>query len=345
MSSNYKKVSKLGSGAFATTFLVEELVKSSSANSGSTKQLVMKRVPCKHMRAANTALQEVKVLLSCHHDGIVGYHDFFLDTDGDENIVICLVMEFCDGGDLWEKIATARREHTALQPADVAGWTLQLVSALRYLHVRSILHRDIKPENVFLTNEGERHGAVAKLGDFGLATATEDLDATSAKTRVRVRAVPSAAKECTHKYSVRMSMHARSSPPGSSPRSVCSSLSFRFAPACSRLLSRLALPTTWLLRCWRGGPTPPLPTYFLSEQHSTRWSAHLSRRCSHYIWVSNDVIALKRFSSCSDAFAGPSLTRIHELSHVMQAKANRWIGLLHPTPWLIGGVWCSACSY
>ena len=177
--SSYKKLSKLGSGAFATTFLVEEVGKG-GGDVKQKKQLVMKRVPCKHMRAANAALQEVKVLLSCHHDGIVSYHDFFLDTDSDENIVICLVMEFCDSGDLWEKIANARRSHTPLAPALVAGYTLQLVSALRYLHARSILHRDIKPENVFLTDDG----MVAKLGDFGLATATEDLEQGTTKTQV-----------------------------------------------------------------------------------------------------------------------------------------------------------------
>ena len=118
MASNYKKVSKLGSGAFATTFIVEEVSKSGTK---SAKQLVMKRCPCKHMRAANAALQEVKVLLSCHHDGIVGYHDFFLDTDGDENIVICLVMEFCDGGDLWEKIAAARRSSMSSRTSAPSG--------------------------------------------------------------------------------------------------------------------------------------------------------------------------------------------------------------------------------
>jgi serine/threonine protein kinase len=75
MSSSYKRLSKLGSGAFATTFLVEEQGKGPESKGGG-KRLVMKRVPCRHMRAANAALQEVKVLLSCHHDGIVGYHDF-----------------------------------------------------------------------------------------------------------------------------------------------------------------------------------------------------------------------------------------------------------------------------
>lgn len=171
--SSYKRLGKLGSGAFATTFIVEETGKKN------TKKLVMKRVPCKHMRAANAALQEVKVLLSCTHDGIVGYHDFFLDTDGDDNIVICLVMEHCDGGDLWEKIAQARREKSSLPPRMVAGWSLQLIAALRYLHARSILHRDIKPENVFITDEGQ----VVKLGDFGLAVANDGLDG-SAKTQV-----------------------------------------------------------------------------------------------------------------------------------------------------------------
>ena len=166
--SSYKKLQKLGSGAFATTFLVEEIGKGGGSDAKKKqKQLVMKRAPCKHMRAANAALQEVKVLLSCHHNGIVGYHDFFLDTDSDENIVICLVMEFCDAGDLWERIANTRRSHTPLPPTLVAGYTLQLVAALRYLHARSILHRDIKPENVFLTDEGQ----VAKLGDFGVTCA------------------------------------------------------------------------------------------------------------------------------------------------------------------------------
>ena len=41
MSSNYKKVSKLGSGAFATTFIVEELGKPSSSTNESVKKLVM----------------------------------------------------------------------------------------------------------------------------------------------------------------------------------------------------------------------------------------------------------------------------------------------------------------
>eukprot|EP00966_Prymnesium_polylepis_P208397 4827787-Prymnesium_polylepis.1 len=132
----------------------------------------MKRVPCKHMRGANAALQEVKVLMACNFDGIVGYHDFFLDTDAMDNIVICLLMEYCDGGDLWETIASARRERRQLDQTMCTGWLLQLIQALRYLHAQNILHRDIKPENIFITT-AESGDTAVKLGDFGLAMSME----------------------------------------------------------------------------------------------------------------------------------------------------------------------------
>ena len=79
-------------------------------------------------------------------------------------------MEFCDGGDLWERIALARREKTELQAPTALGWLLQVVGALRYLHAIDILHRDIKLENIFITQDE----TVAKIGDFGLAKVIEE---------------------------------------------------------------------------------------------------------------------------------------------------------------------------
>ena len=99
------------------------------------------------------------------HAGIVGYRDFFLDSDSEDNIVICLLMEHCADGDLWEPIAAAQRKKATMDMARCTVWLLQLIAALRYLHARDVLHRDIKPENIFLTQDG----VVCKLGDFGLA--------------------------------------------------------------------------------------------------------------------------------------------------------------------------------
>ena len=142
---DYTRLKKLGVGTFASAHLMEHKV--------TGKKSVLKRIACKHLKAANAALLEVKVLLACNHINITAYHDFFLDSDADENIVICLLMEFCSGGDLWERIAEAQREHTVLPAAQSTGWLLQIIGALRYLHSCGIMHRDVKPENIFIMDE------------------------------------------------------------------------------------------------------------------------------------------------------------------------------------------------
>jgi serine/threonine protein kinase len=65
---------------------------------------VLKEVSCKDMIGANEALSEVKVLRRCSHIGIIGYRDFCLVSGSDNGIVICLLMEFYDGGDVWERV-------------------------------------------------------------------------------------------------------------------------------------------------------------------------------------------------------------------------------------------------
>ena len=142
---DYKRLQKLGVGSFASAHLMQHKV--------TGKKSVLKRIACKHLKAANAALLEVKVLLSCNHVNITAYHDFFLDSDSEENIVICLFMEYCSGGDLWERIAAAQRERKVLPAAQSAGWLLQIIAALRYLHSCGIMHRDVKPENIFITEE------------------------------------------------------------------------------------------------------------------------------------------------------------------------------------------------
>jgi serine/threonine protein kinase len=75
---------------------------------------------------------------------------------------ICLVLEYCENGDLYEAIRVGRgpgrTEH-------VRQCMLQLVDATEHMHINGVYHRDIKPENIMLSKDG-----AIKLGDFGLAT-------------------------------------------------------------------------------------------------------------------------------------------------------------------------------
>ena len=80
-----------------------------------------------------------------------------------------LVLEYLEGGDL-EEVTRARGP---LEADEFTRISIGVAEALEYAHNQGILHRDVKPGNIWLTKDG-----VAKLGDFGLATAGDLPSAT-----------------------------------------------------------------------------------------------------------------------------------------------------------------------
>ena len=93
------------------------------------------------------------------------------------NEEIHLVMELCEGGELFNAIKEkgskrssfrSRGRYTEPQAARI---THQILQALVDLHAHKIVHRDIKPENILLANCDESDIQV-KLCDFGVARKT-----------------------------------------------------------------------------------------------------------------------------------------------------------------------------
>lgn len=128
---------------------------------------VLKECFCDSSRAGNSALQEAKTLQSLKHPHVIRYEDVFLSEKGG-SLVVCTVMEYCDGGDLARYMIALKKHNMPVAPKRVVTWARQLAAAVAYLHQNKVLHRDMKPQNVFMATEDS-----LRIGDFGLAQTME----------------------------------------------------------------------------------------------------------------------------------------------------------------------------
>jgi serine/threonine protein kinase len=114
-------------------------------------------------------LDEWEVLRSLRDNPhVVSLLDVF-ETDEE----IQLVLEYCEGGELFDEIQAKRKEALAspdkvysYSESKAAKIVLQMLSVLSELHSRGIVHRDVKPENILLRS-ADSSDICAKLSDFG----------------------------------------------------------------------------------------------------------------------------------------------------------------------------------
>lgn len=91
----------------------------------------------------------------------MGYKEAFFD---DETSCLCLVMDFMDDGDLYQKIVRYQKAGKLIPEKTVWEIFIPIVKALQILHGKNILHRDLKSANIFLQKD-----APAKLGDLNVS--------------------------------------------------------------------------------------------------------------------------------------------------------------------------------
>ncbi|KAJ3450205.1 receptor for activated protein kinase c rack1 [Anaeramoeba flamelloides] len=123
--------------------------------------------------------REIKLMESMDHPNIVKLYEAYRIKNH-----LYLVMEYCDRGDLEKEIET--RSH--FDESSAKKIFFQIVSALKYMHGKSLIHRDIKPQNILLcspkcktkkrekqkNNKNEEKNnfeddLIVKIADFGLA--------------------------------------------------------------------------------------------------------------------------------------------------------------------------------
>ncbi|NXM34018.1 NEK3 kinase, partial [Oxyruncus cristatus] len=146
----YKVLKVLGEGSFGRVLLVHHGI-------GDQKYAMKEiRLPMSSSGVENSR-KEAVLLAKMKHPNIVAYKESF-EADGH----LYVVMEYCDDGDLMEKI---KHQRGNLFPEDtILHWFVQMCLAVKHIHDKRVLHRDIKSKNIFLTQNGK-----VKLGDFGSA--------------------------------------------------------------------------------------------------------------------------------------------------------------------------------
>ncbi|MBP9891331.1 MAG: serine/threonine protein kinase [Planctomycetes bacterium] len=120
---------------------------------------VMSGELAKDLTARQRFMREARTAAKLDHPNVVR-----VLTVDEQDGTPYIVMEFVDGSDMAALVKQAGR----LNPIAVLQALAQVADGLAAAHEQGIIHRDIKPHNIFVSKQGR-----VKLGDFGLARATE----------------------------------------------------------------------------------------------------------------------------------------------------------------------------
>jgi serine/threonine protein kinase len=156
---DYKIIRCVGKGSFGKVYLCRHIREN--------KHYCMKCIKLTNIPAAERAAcrHEVKLMQRLNHPNIVGYKDSFFAKRGTQ---LCIVMTYCDGGDLSERIKRQEQTRKRLNEDQVLHWFVQIALGLHFMHENHVLHRDLKTQNIFLLGNGR-----LVLGDLGISKVLE----------------------------------------------------------------------------------------------------------------------------------------------------------------------------
>lgn len=143
---------ELNHGSYATVFL--------ASHRKTNVQVAVKVLFRKKLtpRTEADTFQEVAILSNLNHPRIVKVIDFF-----DEPQWLCIVMEYLEGGDVFEKLG--RRK--SYNENDTRALARSILLGLRQCHEHSVAHLDLKTKNLLLPDHEGTTGV--KITDFGFS--------------------------------------------------------------------------------------------------------------------------------------------------------------------------------
>ncbi|CAK9189390.1 unnamed protein product [Sphagnum troendelagicum] len=150
--SHFKLLKRLGCGDIGSVYLAELR--------GSHSHFAMKVMDKDSLARRKKLLRaqtEREILQSLDHPFLPTLYTHF-----ESDKFLCLVMEFCSGGDLHTLRQRQPGKHFSEQAARF--YAAEILLALEYLHMMGVVYRDLKPENVLVREDGH-----IMLSDFDLS--------------------------------------------------------------------------------------------------------------------------------------------------------------------------------
>ncbi|KAL3846793.1 hypothetical protein ACJMK2_017749 [Sinanodonta woodiana] len=147
---NYDILSTIGTGTFGRVVLVRQ---KETKNYFALKVMAITEVI--RLKQIEHVKNEKEILSSISHPFIVN----MLWANHDQTFLY-MMMEYVPGGEIFSYL----RNYGRFNNSTGNFYACEIVSALDYLHARSIVYRDLKPENLLLDREGH-----LKITDFGFA--------------------------------------------------------------------------------------------------------------------------------------------------------------------------------
>ena len=152
----YEVLSKLGKGGYGTVYQVK--------NKTTGGLFACKKLSKLSIQDQEKFMREIKILIKTDHPNIIKLYDIFESANS-----LYLIMEQCNGGELFDKITLHIENEEMYTEKEAAEIIKQVMSAVEYCHNNEICHRDLKPENLLYLKKGDEKNNPLKVIDFGLS--------------------------------------------------------------------------------------------------------------------------------------------------------------------------------
>ncbi|AEE82414.1 calcium-dependent protein kinase 27 [Arabidopsis thaliana] len=154
---------ELGRGNFGLT---RKCVEKSTGKTFACKTILKTKL--KDEECEEDVKREIRIMKQLSGEpNIVEFKNAYEDKDS-----VHIVMEYCGGGELYDKILALYDVGKSYSEKEAAGIIRSIVNVVKNCHYMGVMHRDLKPENFLLTSNDDN--ATVKVIDFGCSVFIEE---------------------------------------------------------------------------------------------------------------------------------------------------------------------------